>query len=427
MGALVLLLGLFTTLLRRVGGSEPLIAMVGGVILGPWLHVLRPEEWGGGLDSALLEVARITLTLTLVEVAIRIPRSRQLGLLRSLVVLLGLLMPAMWLVGGALAWTVMGLPVLAAALLGAILTPTDPVIASSIVNGRIAERNLPTELRYLLSAEAGANDGLALAFVSLPLLLMRLPGRSGLESWAVDTLLLHVTLAAAIGATLGLLAGRLLRWVRRAENVQAPGLMAYTLLVGLLVLGAADLLHSNGVLAVFVAGVALDWQIDAQPAEKRRTEQIVTRFFTVPVFVVFGAALPLHGWLALGWRGLAFTAGILLLRRLPALWALSPLVSRLQQREATLFFGWFGPMGVASIYYAGLAWQRTGMREIWVLASLVVATSILAHGLSATALTRRYGRVTGFALRDEEETPEAPGPGTTADGTPSGPSTNNGE
>ena len=87
-------------------------------------------------------------------------------------------MPLMWIVSGLLVYLILGLPFWVTVLIVAIITPTDPVVASSIVAGGVAERNLPSSLRCAISAESGFNDGLALPFVVLPVLVLtEQPGR----------------------------------------------------------------------------------------------------------------------------------------------------------------------------------------------------------------------------------------------------------
>jgi NhaP-type Na+/H+ or K+/H+ antiporter len=72
--------------------------------------------------------------------------------------------------------------------------------------------------------------------------------------------------------------------------------------------------------------------------------------------------------------------------------ALSPLLGRMRRTQDALFLGWFGPIGVAALYYANLSVGEAGVEEAWVVGSLVICASILVHGLSATPLTKLYGR-----------------------------------
>jgi NhaP-type Na+/H+ or K+/H+ antiporter len=162
-GGLLLLLGMLGGLLKeRTPVSEPLIALIAGVLIGPAALGLLDLADLGNRTLILEEAALVTLGVALVGVALRLPIGYSSSNWRLLFVLLGIVMPLMWIVGGLLAYLILGVPFWAAVLIGAIVTPTDPVVASSIVAGGVAERNLPARLRHAISSESGFNDGLAL-------------------------------------------------------------------------------------------------------------------------------------------------------------------------------------------------------------------------------------------------------------------------
>ncbi len=115
----------------------------------------------------MLEAARVTLGLAVMGAALRLPRGFVLRRWRDLALVLGVGMPLMWLATSVAAWVFLPLPPLACLVIGSVMTPTDPVISSSIVTGRIADRNIPPRIRGLITAESGANDGLALLFLTL--------------------------------------------------------------------------------------------------------------------------------------------------------------------------------------------------------------------------------------------------------------------
>ena len=175
-GGLLLLLGLLGGLLKeRTPVSEPLIALIAGVLIGPAVLGLLDLAALGNQTLILEEAALITLGIALVGVALRLPIGYSSSNWRLLFVLLGIVMPLMWIVGGLLAYLILGVPFWVAVLIGAIVTPTDPVVASSIVAGGVAERNLPARLRHAISSESDFNDGLALPFVVLPVLVLTEP------------------------------------------------------------------------------------------------------------------------------------------------------------------------------------------------------------------------------------------------------------
>ncbi len=389
-GALVLFVGAASERLRRASVlSEPIIALLAGVVAGPLgLGWLRPAEWGDPFEI-MEEVARVTLALSLVSAALRLPRGYVRAHWRPLAVLLGLLMPLMWLAMGALSAWLLGLPLLVAALVGAVVTPTDPVIAGSIVTGSLAKEAIPARLRHLLSAESGANDGLAYPLVLLPILLLTEAWPQALESWAWRVVVWEVLGAALLGGLVGTLAGRLLRRVRG----EAPGeiLLTTARALALVTLAGGKLLGTDGVFAVFVMGAALKATC-GKFGETQDTQEALNRFFVLPAFALLGLMLPWQGWLSLGWGGVLLAVGGLLLRRLPFVLALRPLISPIQRVRGALLLGWFGPIGVGALFYATLAQRETGNSLPWTVGTLLVTASVLAHGLSATSLTQRFGK-----------------------------------
>jgi sodium/hydrogen antiporter len=395
-GGLLLLLGVLGGPLKeRTPVSEPLIALLAGVLIGPAALGLLDLADLGNETLILEQAALVTLGIALVGVALRLPVGYASGNWRLLVVLLGILMPLMWIVSGLLVYLILGLPFWVSVLIGAIITPTDPVVASSIVTGGVAERNLPSSLRCAISAESGFNDGLALPFVVLPLLMLTEPPGEVLGHWLTHTILLEIVAGAVVAALMGYAAGKTLRWAESKETMERTSLLTVSLALSLTVLGVTELLHLNGVLAAFVAGLVFNFAGSSDAKESQEEiQEAISRFFDLPIFVVLGMALPWEGWLELGWGGVLLATAVMLLRRLPAVLALRPLLGPLRGKTRdVLFLGWFGPVGAAALYYAAFSLRETGIEEVWVVGSLVICTSLLVHGVSATPLTKLYGKL----------------------------------
>jgi sodium/hydrogen antiporter len=397
-GGLLLLLGMLGGLLKeRTPVSEPLIALIAGVLIGPGALGLLNLADLGNQTLILEEAALVTLGVALVGVALRLPIGYSSSNWRLLFVLLGIVMPLMWIVGGLLAYLILGVPFWVAVLIGAIVTPTDPVVASSIVAGGVAERNLPARLRHAISSESGFNDGLALPFVVLPVLVLTEPPGEVLGHWLTHTILLEIVGGAALASLMGYLAGKTLRWAERKETMERTSLLTISLALSLSVLGVTELLHLNGVLAAFVAGIVFNFAGSSDAKESQEEiQEAISRFFDLPIFVLLGMALPWQGWLDLGWRGPLLVVAVLVLRRLPTVLALRPLLGPLRGRARdVLFLGWFGPIGAAALYYATFSLRETGIEEAWVVGSLIICASVVIHGVSATPLTKLYGRLPG--------------------------------
>ncbi len=224
--------------------------------------------------------------------------------------------------------------------------------------------------------------------------MTRPPGEA-VTHFLVHTLLLEVGLAVLFGGVVGYLAGMLMEWGEGRETMAEGFFLIYTLALSLAVLGGAKLLGSDGILAVFVAGLAFDFAVKGDRAQQRDVQESVTRFFILPIFVLLGMMIPWQGWAELGWRGPALAIAVLLLRRIPWLPAMSPLMNWVRRPGDAFFLGWFGPVGVAALYYANLALRETGIEAAWTAGTLIICASVLVHGLSATPLSRLYGRRTG--------------------------------
>ena len=394
-GALILVLGLISGLLKRLGIPAPFLAMLIGAATGPtWLNIFQPDKW---LSPELLieEAARITLGITLVRIALRLPEGFVRENWRPLALLLGLGMAVMWLTTSFLIYWIVRLPPLISLLAGAAVTPTDPVIASSITSGKVAEENLPKRLIHFITAESGLNDGLGYPFVLLPILLLSMPTGKALLQWSIRVVLLQVGGAALIGFSIGYIAGILLKWARRKETITQGPLLAYIIALALVTLSTIKLMGSDGILAVFVATLAFGIPI----AEKDRsnaikTAETVEEFFNLPVFALFGIVMPWPAWFSMGWTAVFLILAVIILRRIPVLLLIGGLTDKLHGLRESIFVGWFGPIGVGALFYSTFAFLKTGNEQVWVIVSLLIAASIVIHGLSATPFTKWFGRTT---------------------------------
>ncbi|WP_254766741.1 cation:proton antiporter [Salinilacihabitans rarus] len=395
-GGLTLVLSLIAGLLHDKSYllSEPLAALLLGVVVGP-AGLDRLGVAGLGDPHVVAEqFARLTVGVAVVGLALRLPRGYFREHATGMAVVLGPGMAGMWLVSGLLAYALLDLSFWVAMLLGAVVTPTDPVLAGTIVTGATAERNIAAETRHVLSAEAGANDGLAYPFVFLSILALEHPPATALRDWLTETLLWEVGAAVVLGLAVGAAAGRLERWSREHEYLEETSMLTVTVALTFAVLGGVKLLGSDGILAAFVAGLAFNRLADARDeADEQRVQETLTRLFTFPVLVVFGVVLPWDGWASLGWTGVALAVGVLLLRRVPMVIAFRWFVEPLENALDALFAGWFGPIGIAALFYAMVALREVGHEVVWTAASLVIAGSIVVHGLTSTPFTKLYGRV----------------------------------
>ncbi|MFP4008606.1 MAG: cation:proton antiporter [Spirulinaceae cyanobacterium] len=376
---------------ERLYLSAPILAVILGIVVGPlgW-HIFDVQDWGQQ-DIILEELARLAIAMQLTSTALQLRSAYPFQRWRSLAIFLGPLMLAMWFVSSALVYWLMDVEFWVAVLIGAIITPTDPVLASNIVTGQFAEKHLPENVRNLLSAESGLNDGLAYPFVFLPLLFLRPSTDSEIVHWLGKVWLWDVGVAIIAGLAMGYGAGKLLKWANRKQLMDKQSFLAYALALTLVTLGGIKLMNSDGILGVFMAGVGYDLVVQGSDrADEENVQEALDLILTVVIFVLLGLVIPWQDWLALGWPGIALVITVLLLRRLPAFFLLNRFIPRSNGLKDALFMGWFGPIGVAALYYANLAVHRTGIHEIWAIASLVIVGSVFVHGITAVPLSIWY-------------------------------------
>ncbi|MAT16518.1 MAG: sodium:proton exchanger [Planctomyces sp.] len=393
-GGLLLVLSLTSGLIKnRWFISEPTVALAFGVLIGPQVagfvnHSSTQEE----LITFLDHLARITLVIALLDVATDLPRDYLWRQRRALTIMIFLVMPLMWLTSSLLAGLILGLPLLVCLAIGAIVTPTDPVIAHSVVSGKIARKSIPTRTRELILAESGANDALAHPIVMLPVLLLIHPDQAW-SDWFINILLWDVIGGAALGALAGALAGKLLTRVRKSEASDEASLLTVSVTLSLTILGALKLAGSDGLLAAFAAGLVYNQFVAKEFQESREhVHAALRRLFELPAFIVLGIVLPWEEWWSRGWPIWLFAIAVVLFRRLPAVLLFCRWIEPLKSRSESLLVGWFGPIGIAALLYATIVFKKTGMENAWIVGSMVIMVSTVIHGVSATPLTRIFGR-----------------------------------
>ncbi len=393
---LLLAVALVSRILQTSPVSDALIALALGVAVGPvGLDLLHLG--GDTLNHPLIRVvARLTLAVGVLAIALRLPlRRMDRHALGSIAVILAVGMPAMWLVTAGIVMLLLGVGPAGALLISAPLAPTDPVLASGIVSGPLAQRLIPERIRNLLLAESGVNDGLGLPFVGIALLLTYPAEGANLGTWAWHTLVLSVFGAAIGGALIGYGSGHLVRLATSRNYVRRPGLLGFSLALTGLVAGAAAALNLSAILAAFFAGLGLNWALQEEHQEpQRQAQETASRFLSLPVFLLLGTALPWDGWFSAGVPLLGAALLILLVRRVPAILAASWAIPSLHGLPDALFVGWFGPIGIAALYYA-LHEASLGAGElVYQLVTLAIVLSVIVHGLSGPMLSRWYARAT---------------------------------
>ena len=415
-GAVLVLMALAGSVLKRLPLSSAMFYMAVGLALGPGgLALLRVDVID---NAALLErITEVAVIISLFSAGLKLRLPLRDRAWRPTIRLASIGMVATVACLALAGMFILGLSPGAAVLLGAVLAPTDPVLASDVQVEHAHDRE---QVRFSLTGEAGLNDGTAFPFVMLGLGMLGLHelGMSWWRWFAID-MVWAVGAGLAIGTACGTLIGRLVIYLRR-EHREAVGLDDF-LALGLIALsyGGALLIHSYGFLAVFAAGLALrrierhhsgdaappDVQAAAHATEDDATHpekapavmaeavlgfnEQLERLGEVAIVLVIGAALALVEWTAAS--ALFAAALFLLVRPLATFVSLAGTHTSLGQRTV---IAWFGVRGVGSIYYLTYAIAHgVPDGEAQALANttlLVIAASVVIHGISVTPLMRRY-------------------------------------
>jgi NhaP-type Na+/H+ or K+/H+ antiporter len=262
-------------------------------------------------------------------------------------------------------------------LVGALLSPTDPVLSSTVVtNPRV-----PRIIRHSLNLESGLNDGLALPAV----LAFVAAAEQDTDFVWWEFVLRDVGFGFATGIAVAFLASRLMpRTTGLGAEISAHQKSLYGLGVAFATYGLAVLPpEGNGFIAVFVAAIALGiWRPDIRECFEARSEDII-EVVKLGVFLVFGAVLTLDGLFGDGWAAVGIAAFTLLVAR-PVAVFIALAGSRQVDAAEKAFIAWFGPKGVATMTFAlfVLGSAVPEGERILNIAALVVLVSIIAHGLT---------------------------------------------
>ena len=417
-GVLLLAMGLGQTLLKRAPVTPAIIYLAVGLVLGP--SVLHLFHFNPLKQSALLEaLTEVAVLISLFSAGVKMPVPFRWPRWRAPILLATVSMSLSVALVAGFAYYVLGLPLGAGILLGAIVAPTDPVLATDV---QVRHPGDGDQLRMNLTCEAGMNDGSAFPFVVLGLGLLGLHdlGDMGLRWLLIDVLWATVA-AIALGVLGGVTLARLSARLRREGN--GSELLNDFLGLGLIgmVYGACVLLSAWGFIAVFVAAVALR-QTESKleraaleampPPEGATTEPLdshgsgnghsvslgslifkehLERLSELILVLLVGGSLFFNSW---SWPAVGLAVFLFFVARpLSVFLTLIPIGTpwRIQGLCA-----WFGVRGIGSLYYLMYAIQH-GLPEplalqLVHLTLIVVTLSILLHGISVKPLMATFAR-----------------------------------
>ena len=413
-GGLLLAMGLTASVLKRLPITPAIIYLAVGLLVGP--TVLNVFHFNPLKESALLQaLTEVAVLISLFSAGVKMPVPFSLARWRTPILLSTLSMAITVGLIAAFSYYVLDLPLGAAVLLGAILAPTDPVLATDVQIRHPDDRD---QLRLTLTSEAGMNDGSAFPFVMLGLGLL---GLHDLGDLGVKWALMDVLWATAAGVVVGITLGAslaVLSWKLRGASPR--GDLIYDFLgLGLIgvVYGISEIIAAWGFLAVFFAAVALRQtelklsearaapaalpleiirsEVLQAPADKSTPPTVsegtlvfkehLERLSEVLLILLLGGMLFIDSW---SWRGVSLALFLFFIAR-----PISVLIGLASTRMVWRMRGmvaWFGVRGIGSLYYLMYAIQH-GLPEKLSLeliqfTLIVVALSIVVHGTSVKPL-----------------------------------------
>lgn len=401
---------LITALLPRFIADRPfsmpmaLLLFGVGVVALPWgLEIPDPIE-EGVLTEHLTELGVI---ISLMGAGIKIDRPFKLRTWNSTIRLLGITMVLSIGLAALAGWLIAAFVPATAMLLGAVIAPTDPVLASEVQVSSPGEGHAgypeedrkeitpekEDEVRFALTSEAGLNDGLAFPFTNMAVLMAMAGAYPG--NWVVDWLLIDVLYKLGVGTVMGLAVGFLLARVLMsvpAETALAKAMIGIGALSATLILyGATEAVGGYGFLATFVGAVSIrSYERDHAFHESFHvlTEK-AERIMTAGIVLFFGGAIA-GGLLAPLTFPLVVTAILIvfLIRPLAGMAGMAG-VDTIPWRER-MAISFFGIRGIGSFYYLAYALNKYSFahaEELWALVGLVVVISIVVHGMTASPVT----------------------------------------
>ncbi|MBA8952870.1 cation:proton antiporter [Actinomadura namibiensis] len=397
-GAAALLAAALPGLIARLPVSLPVLFLASGVVLY-LLPLPLPSPDPVEQRAATEHLTELCLIVSLMGagLALNRPFGRRgwSSTARLLVVVLPVTTLAM---AGAAQW-MLGWPLAAALLLGAVLAPTDPVLASDVQVGEPVgpddeyddEEHDDDEVRFSLTSEAGLNDGLAFPLVLLAVALAGAGGRPGewLGTWLAVDLLYKCAAGLVVGLLVGWLLGRMFFRAQRTSLRLAERNEGFVALAAtLLAYGVAEAAGGYGFIAVFTTACAI------RAAERTHgyhgvlhgfIEQI-ERLLTAWLLLLLGGYVATGGLADLTWQGAALGLLLLLVVRPLVGWlSLHRGLAGPRERRTIAFFG---VRGIGSLFYLAYALGHADFgvsaRSLWAVVTFTVLVSVCLHGLTST-------------------------------------------
>ncbi|MBW4524745.1 MAG: sodium:proton antiporter [Phormidium tanganyikae FI6-MK23] len=389
-GLLLLMVTLGSGWIARLPLSYALIYLFVGITLSPYgfnLIQVRPDA------NFLERVAEIVVLISLFSCGLKMNRPMQFWAWRSTTRLIGLLMPITIFSVAAVAHYILKLEWGLAILLGAILAPTDPVLASEV---QLEDPNDRDELRFGITSEGGLNDALAFPFVYFGIHSIE---KGDWRTWFREWLLIDVVWAIFAGIVFGFVVAKAVKWLdKKLESFRTPDdlMEDFVALSAIFITYAiTELAYGYGFLAVFVAGIAMRRRRNAEYTRNQlHFIERLEKLAEIGTILLLGSMLRFQPMFRFAGDAFLIAFSLIFVIRPIGTW-ISTIGLKVHPATRWLY-GWFGIRGVGSIYYLGYAFGNglkgnDGEQIAWITFWTIVI-SVLLHGVTSTPLMRWYER-----------------------------------
>lgn len=402
-GLLLLLVTLGSGWISRLPLSFALIYLVVGILVGPYGLGLIKLRQGDAFNAEVLE--RITELVVIVSVfgcGLKILRPLSFKAWDITTRLIVFLMPISIFALAVVGKLFLGMNWGEAILLGAILAPTDPVLASEV---QLTDTNDQDELRFGLTSEGGLNDALAFPFVYFGIHALK---DDNWNNWFKQWVAVDLIWAIASGIVMGIIVAKAVVWIdkkiqkrRRADETMEDFVAISTIL---LTYSLTEIVNGYGFLAVFVAGLVVQrsYTNPEKPLQQLEFVERIEKLLEVGTILILGTILLFKPMLDYAYQSLLVIVFLFFVIRPVGAW-----ISTIGKRSSNSrhrrmdprtrwLFGWFGIRGVGSLYYLAYAFGnglkgKLGEQIGWITYTTIVV-SVIVHGVSSTPLMNWYER-----------------------------------
>ncbi|EJW04622.1 hypothetical protein EDEG_01174 [Edhazardia aedis USNM 41457] len=375
----ILIYGLIGRTLRdRFFLSVPMLCVFYGLLIGPsFLNFLNTRYTTS--KEVLFYLSKTLLCMQTMAAAMSLPHGYILKQKMSIIGLVAIVGIAKYMVTACVTYFFSKYNFLVSLAIAACLTPTDPVLTSSIINSKFANTYVPERLRNLIQAESGINDGFGLLLLYIPIDFMF---GSNVEDSVLNlffsTVVYKGIFAGLIGLVFGYIARKALHKCHSKDMVDGETFLVYGLTLTFFILGLMELLKMSELVGIFFAGTGFSWdEWFVFETRECKLQEIVDNLCTCTFFILFGSRIELS---FLSYGLFVFSIMIICFRRLLICIFLKGIVPEVMSAREAVFVGWLGPIGVGALYYS-LYFDAVAKTLTYNSVSIVVMFSVIIHGI----------------------------------------------